>query len=265
METQVKSLMSGSPVSIEPEASALAALDLMTDHGIRHLPVVDGHGVVRGVISFEDLRAALPVPVSLKTPLDVRERESAAEIAVGEIMTYSPVTLRSDAPLEDAVARMLEGRFGCLPVVDERGRLDGIVTETDLLQALATVLWTMSDRASPPVADELVTLLEKERVHLVRELNQYENLEQELTQVRREIPLDLVEQGKNVEEGFLTEQLATLASRRLRAIEHALERARHGQLETCERCAQPIPERRLRALPGTTLCIRCGREAEKIR
>ena len=52
-----------------------------------------------------------------------------------------PVTLAPDAPLQEAVSRMLQHRIGCLPIVDERGQLDGIVTQTDLLQALATVLW----------------------------------------------------------------------------------------------------------------------------
>ena len=57
-------------------------------------------------------------------------------------MTPDPTTIRADASLAEAVSRMLEGRFGCLPIVDDNGRLGGILTETDLLQALATVLWS---------------------------------------------------------------------------------------------------------------------------
>lgn len=262
MDTEVKAFMTGEPIWIEAEAPALAALDLMIDHAIRHLPVVDASGIVRGVLSFDDLRAAFPVPLRLGTPLGVKERELASEIAVGEVMTYSPTTVRFDTPLEEAVARMLERRVGCLPVVDEQGRLDGMLTETDLLQALATVLWSMRRQEAPPKPDELTVSLERERAHLVRQLADYGRLERSLTEVRREIPLDLAEQGRNAEEGYLTEQLAELASRRLRAIEHALERAERGSLEVCERCGHRIPQRRLRALPGTTLCIRCSEQAE---
>ena len=266
MQTEVKGFMTGEPISIDAQASALEALDLMVDHAIRHLPVVGPDRRVHGVLSFDDLRAALPVPLSLRAVLSVEERWQSADISVGEVMTYAPVTIRYDAPLQEAVARMIEGRFGCLPVVDERGRLDGILTETDLLHALATALWSESERAAPaPQPENLVRDLERERNHLVHELGRYEHLEQAMTETRREIPLDSAEQGQVVEEGWLTEQLADLAARRLRAIEHALERAAMGRLGVCEGCGDRISPRRLRALPGATLCIRCGRAAETVR
>ncbi len=262
MDVDVKAFMTGEPVSIEPEASALAALDLMIDHAIRHLPVVDGEGRVCGVLSFDDLRAALPIPVSLRAPLPVDERRSLPDLAVGEVMTYGPVTIRYDAPLEDAAQRMADGRFGCLPVVDEQGRLDGIITETDLLQALVTVLWSerRGERAPEPV--DLPTALANERSYLAGRLAAYESREQEIVATERGTPLDEAELGSDLEAGYLTEQLAELASRRLKAIEHALERQRRGELSICETCGERIAEARLRALPGTNVCIRCGREAE---
>ncbi|MDP6977739.1 MAG: CBS domain-containing protein [Myxococcota bacterium] len=145
MEVEVKAFMTGTPVSIERDTAALAALELMIDHAIRHLPVVDPSGSVCGIVSFEDLRAALPVPVSLTQPLDADTRQSVLDVSVADAMTDAPVTIAADAQLEEAVTRMLEGRFGCLPIVDERGHLDGILTQTDLLQALATVLWSSGD------------------------------------------------------------------------------------------------------------------------
>ena len=263
MDLEVKAFMTGAPVFVEPDASALAALDLMIDAAIRHLPVVSRNDRVCGVLSFDDLRAALPIPISLKVPLAAEDRRSLLDLSVGDIMTYSPVTVASDAALEEAVEKMLEGHFGCLPVVDQDGRLDGILTETDLLDALATMLWSMKDRGPAPERNDLVTRLENERDHLVEQLHEYEAHEQKLTATRRETPMDLVEQGKTLEEGTLTEQLADMASRRLRSIENALERASRGEMDVCERCGKRIPDERLRALPGATLCIRCGREAEQ--
>jgi acetoin utilization protein AcuB len=142
MDLEVKSYMSGSPISIEPDTSAIAALELMIEHAIRHLPVVTADGRVRGIVSFEDLRAALPVPISLINPLDAAARQSALDVCVSDAMTAAPVTIPANAPLQEAVSKMLQHRIGCLPIVDERGHLDGIVTQTDLLQALATVLWS---------------------------------------------------------------------------------------------------------------------------
>jgi len=51
---------------------------------------------------------------------------------------------------------MIEGRFSCLPVVDERGHLDGVLTATDLLHALATVLWSTDDRIMERADEHLV-------------------------------------------------------------------------------------------------------------
>jgi len=262
VKSEVKSHMTGEPISIEPDASALAALDTMVEHGIRHLPVVDPSRRVCGVLSFDDLRAALPMTISMRVPLGVDDRDSAAELAVGEVMTYSPVVIRYDAPLEEAAQLMAEGRFGCLPVVDENGLLDGILSETDLLYALVTMLWAERRSEPAPAPVDLVGALEAERVHLAEQLAAYARHEQEITETRRDTPLDEAEEGSAREEGWLTEQLAELASRRLRAIEHALERQQRGELANCERCEGRIPDARLRALPGTNLCIRCARELE---
>jgi CBS domain-containing protein/RNA polymerase-binding transcription factor DksA len=265
MEPNVKTFMTATPISIEADTPAMAALDLMIDHGIRHLVVVDKLQRIRGVISINDLRAALPLPVNLKVPPSVDRRLEVPDMLVGEIMTYAPITLNKEAPLDQAVSRMLEGRFGCLPVVDENGRVDGILTETDLLQALATMLWTTRERSAPPPPDDIIPSLERERVHLVKQLEQYEQQVQSSTRVRRETPMDIGEVGHSTEEGLLTEQLAELCSRRLRSIEHAIERAERGTFEVCERCGENIPKARLRALPGTTICIRCARESEQLR
>jgi len=146
MDVNVKEFMTGTPISIEPEMSALAALDLMIDHGVRHLPVVESSQRVCGVVSFDDLRAALPIAVSLTIPPSAEGRQQALDVSVSDVMTPSPVTIGPDEALDQAVSRMIEGRFSCLPVVDERGHLDGVLTATDLLHALATVLWSTDDR-----------------------------------------------------------------------------------------------------------------------
>ncbi len=145
MAVELDAYMTRKPISIEPDAPALAALDLMIDHGFRHLPVVEASKRVCGVVSFDDLRETLPVPVSLMSPPAADVRQQVLDVSVRDAMTPDPVTIRADAPLEEAVSRMLQGRFGCLPIVDGEGRLEAIVTETDLLRALATALWSSND------------------------------------------------------------------------------------------------------------------------
>lgn len=138
MKGPVKTYMSGDPVTTSPGASALEALGAMLDRGIRHLPVIDGHGHVVGVLSIDDVRAALPHPVGLRqSPADA-QRTAALELSVGEIMTHDPATLGEEATLAEAAECMAERRIGCVPIVDENGELAGLLSETDVLWAVAT-------------------------------------------------------------------------------------------------------------------------------
>jgi CBS domain-containing protein len=54
-------------------------------------------------------------------------------------MTPDPVTISPDADLRDAAKSLLQLKVGGLPVV-EQGRLAGIITETDMIEALVDLL-----------------------------------------------------------------------------------------------------------------------------
>jgi CBS domain-containing protein len=138
----VKNWMSGDPVAVAPEASALEALELMLDHGIRHLAVIDSGRHVVGVLSLDDLRAVLPFPVRPGVMPSPKERELALEWSVDDVMTPAPETVDAEASLSQAVQQMASLKIGCLPVVDSEGHLAGILSQTDVLHALATALWS---------------------------------------------------------------------------------------------------------------------------
>jgi CBS domain-containing protein len=263
----VKEWMSGDPVSVAADASALEALERMQKRGIRHLPVLDGAKRVIGVLSIDDLRAVLPFDVSLRTPANGAQAESAHEWCVGDLMTHAPVTLREGDPLGTAAERMADRRIGCLPIVDAKGRLVGLLSETDLLHALASLLWTDRVRerrmAPQPAIERLVADLSRERDALMRKLDKYHALERDLATHASREPLDEGDAGSDLTELHLTEALDALAIRRLRALDHALERADQGQLGICDDCGGRIPLARLRALPGTSLCIACARGKER--
>ena len=265
MGVDVKTLMTGSPLSVEPDAAAIAALDLMIEHGVRHLPVVDDGLRVVGVLSLEDLKASLPIAVGLRHPPDASERAQVRDVSVGDVMSFAPITIRAGESMGTAAERMADHRIGCLPVVDAEGRLEGILSETDVLRAVATESWTAERRRRVLEQTERQALMDgfhRERAQLAGQLAGYEAEEQAITVARRDDPLDLPEHGSEVTQATLTEELSNLAARRLRAIEHAIERAQHGQLGVCERCGGRIPLSRLRALPSTSHCIRCARELE---
>jgi CBS domain-containing protein len=237
----------------------------MVDRGIRHLPVLDEQRRVVGVLAVDDLRAALPVPVNAREPLPPADRDVAREWRVGDIMTHAPETIGEDASLAEAAERMADAHIGCLPVVDASGRLAAILTETDLLHALATALWSerlRGRRGADPLVD-LVISLQRERDRLRERMLEDRRTEDALGRDLQEVPLDIAERGADESEIQRIEALDALTHRRIEAIERALERAEAGRLDVCERCGGKIAVTRLRALPGTGLCVACARSGEE--
>ncbi|MGI9592348.1 MAG: CBS domain-containing protein [Myxococcota bacterium] len=265
MEPSIKPWFTGSPVSVEADASALEAHDRMVEFVIRHLPVVDAERRVVGVLSIDDLRAALPMPLGTNAPCPPESRAQALEWRVGDVMTHSPRTIAAEASLREAADCMADHRIGCLPVVDEDGRLTGLLSETDLLRALATRTWTDERVDEHQKANELTGLVEAlrgERTRMTARLDQLHADECALTIGLGEQPMDGPEAGAELRRTRLDEGLEAMAASRLEAIDRALDHAAQGRLSICDHCGGTIPLTRLRALPGTTLCVACARAEE---
>jgi acetoin utilization protein AcuB len=251
--------MTVDPVTIEPDIAALAALDLMIEHGIRHLPVVDKRDRLRGIVSLDDLRAAFPFAVSLTRPPSIPERDAALGCAVGEVMTHGPLTVRGDATLPEAAELLVRFRIGCLPVVDTMGRVVGIFSETDALRALVDRGAPAESAPSSRILDLelLVAELRAEHERIAKQLDRLQASERELSTAQHE-PVDDAERARLMTEIGVEEPLAALAASRLAALDHALDRARRGRFGVCEDCGREIPVARLRALPGASRCVRCA-------
>ena len=141
MTTLVRNVMSKQPITIDPVASLAAAIALMREKAIRHLPVVDHTGHLAGIITDRDLRSAALAPALGEfLPVGLRRAVAGAaevlqELRVKDAMTWGVVTTRPDASVAEAGAVMFERRIGSLPV-RENGKLVGIVTERDIFKAL---------------------------------------------------------------------------------------------------------------------------------
>ena len=138
----VRDIMTRSPYSIELETPLGTAIDVMIERKIRHLPVVDERGVVVGIITDRDLRSAVLTPALEQYLSDAARRRlrgvvgTLESLRVKDAMTCNPITTRPDMPVTQAAALMLEARIGSLPVI-ENGKLIGIVTDRDAVEALA--------------------------------------------------------------------------------------------------------------------------------
>lgn len=123
-------------VTVEPHVPLQEASDLMTRHGIRHLPVVKDGRLV-GIVTDRDLRRAWP---SNATSLEIREvYHRLATAPVQEAMTSGVLTVSPRTPLAEAARLMRDRRIGALPVLDG-SELVGILTESDLVETLLALL-----------------------------------------------------------------------------------------------------------------------------
>jgi CBS domain-containing protein len=126
----VRELMSPKVATVARKDTVEIADGVMTMGRIRHLPVMDGTEVV-GVLSQRDLfRSTLGAALAFGVS---RPQEIMRALEVGDAMTAPAVTIGPEAPVQEAARAMEEKRIGCLPVV-EKGRLVGILTETDILR-----------------------------------------------------------------------------------------------------------------------------------
>ena len=130
----VSDLMTNDPVSVTPSADLQTARDLMDQHGIRHLPVVDEENTVVGLVSQRDLLQRVLAPTDDLT-LSARHDVMSA-ITVDTIMTTDVEAVEPGLALAAAGQMMLENKYGCLPVVDG-GRMTGILTEADFVRYLS--------------------------------------------------------------------------------------------------------------------------------
>jgi len=133
----VRELMTPDPVVVTPETSIKEALSRLADMGITSMPVVDKHHKLRGIVSEADL-------IREVVPRDPRAQERPIEIeplypphAVEDVYTRSAVSVHADDDVAIAVETMTALSAKSLPVLDDHGRLIGIVSRSDVVQALA--------------------------------------------------------------------------------------------------------------------------------
>jgi acetoin utilization protein AcuB len=104
----------------------------MRERDIHHMPVLDDEERLVGIISDRDLRR----------PDWVDNEENVAHYymldnahKVADTMTQGPEAVSPDDDIQTAVGALLKRKIGALPVVDEDGRLAGILSAVDLLRA----------------------------------------------------------------------------------------------------------------------------------
>jgi CBS domain-containing protein len=144
---KVGDFMTRRVVTVAPDASILSAAQLMLEHKVSGLPVIDDHGRVVGIVSEHDLLRSHDdggkQPHWLQ--LLIGKAELADECAgchdrkVSEVMTRDPVTVTAASPIGEACRLIEDHGIKRLPVVRD-GMLVGVIARADLVRALTSAI-----------------------------------------------------------------------------------------------------------------------------
>jgi len=136
---EVRDVMTADPLTVTPATPLQYVASSMVKHKISAVPVLSLQGKVLGVISETDLLrkeelqrdpdGEHSIHLSYRTRRDIATAETA-----GELMNTYPPTVRPDATVAEAARLMDRHEVTCLPVVDDGGKLLGVVGLRDLLR-----------------------------------------------------------------------------------------------------------------------------------
>lgn len=136
----VHNWMTQDVMTVQPQTTLPEAHRIMMDEEIRRLPVVDDDGKLVGIITLGDVRGAQPSPA---TSLNIWELNYLlSNLTIDKIMTPKPMTISPDATIGDAARTMLEHRISGLPVIENDGKLAGIITESDIFSMVVIHEWS---------------------------------------------------------------------------------------------------------------------------
>ncbi len=123
----VKEFMSKNPIYLFPEQDIKVAFNILTDHRVRQAPVMEV-GKLVGIVTDRDIRVALAQSLN-QTSLTVKS-----------VMTQNPDTVKDETDIADAARLLCKASYNALPVLNSSSELVGILTTTDILKGMITIL-----------------------------------------------------------------------------------------------------------------------------
>lgn len=126
----VEEIMQTNIITLSPNHSILDAHQLMLQHQVRHLPIINKDYQLVGIVSDRNIRDAAPSILS-----DSLEQKNLLKKPINSIMITDIITGHPLDFVEEIGAIFYEHKISCLPIVN-KSKLVGIITETDLLHTL---------------------------------------------------------------------------------------------------------------------------------
>jgi len=116
----VRDILSRPPIVAKPDISIEEAARILTEKNINHLPIVDGEGRLLGIVTSWDIARAVAQNID----------------SICEIMTRRVISSTLDEPIDVVARKMSRYDISGMPVVDNSGKVVGMVTTEDLSKLL---------------------------------------------------------------------------------------------------------------------------------
>ncbi|ADI03093.1 MAG TPA: CBS domain-containing protein [Syntrophothermus lipocalidus] len=135
---KVKDKMTPNPIVIALDTTVAEAMQLMRDHSIRRLPVMN-RGKLVGIVTERDLSEVSPSPATSLSVFEINYLLAKTKIKDILPKNSQVITVSPDTFIEEAARLMRAHKVGGIPVM-ENGKLVGIITETNIFDALIDML-----------------------------------------------------------------------------------------------------------------------------
>lgn len=213
---QVKDLMTKVVKVVTGEQSLLEIRELMLNNNLRRIPVVDGDGHLKGIVTDGDVARATPSDAST---LDRYEANYIlGKLKAKDLMTKAVITVKAEDGVETAAYLMYKFKIGALPVVDTANKVVGIISDTDVFKAFVDLLGyaktstkiTVDTQDRVGVLAELADIFKKRGVNIISVLTRKIGHKRAAITVRADLTnaMDIIQTIRDA--GFVITDISTL-------------------------------------------------------
>lgn len=173
----VSEVMTHDVVTLSPNMSVLQAWTLMLKNKVKATPIIDSSGKVVGILTDEDLleRAGIHQRLSVAIRMDANEVNQELKtlenspLSVKDVMTQPVITALDTETLGVATSRMVKSGLKRLPVVNDEGKLVGVLSRLDILRQVARITYETPAPQFPSGAVRTVSDIMSAKIPMVNQ------------------------------------------------------------------------------------------------
>lgn len=212
----IEEIMSTKLFTIKEEQSLLELRELMLNNNLRRVPVVNDVGCLKGIVTDGDVARCAPSDASTLSKYEANYL--LGKLKVKDVMTKAVVTLKKTDAVETGAYLLYKNKIGALPVVDENGKVCGIVTDTDVFKVLVSIMGyasnstkiTIDSTDKVGVIADIANIFKNRGVNIISVITRSTGGENREIMIRADLTnaMDIIEEIR--EAGFTITDISTL-------------------------------------------------------